>query len=70
MGQDAIICFSDFAHLQEDSPRPVPQRGDASDGMSTDDDLPDPDQGWSPERSKLLARDCLASLAEWLEPET
>jgi len=31
------------------------------------DDLPDPDQGWSPERSKLLARDCLASLAEWLE---
>ncbi len=31
------------------------------------DDLPDPDQGWSPERCKLLARDCLASLAEWLE---
>jgi len=31
------------------------------------DDWPDPDQGWSPERSKLLARDCLASLAEWLE---
>jgi len=31
------------------------------------DDLPDPDQGWSPERSKLLARDCLASLTEWLE---
>ena len=31
------------------------------------DDLPDSDQGWSPERSKLLARDCLASLAEWLE---
>jgi len=30
-------------------------------------DLPDPEQGWSPERSKLLARDCLASLAEWLE---
>jgi murein tripeptide amidase MpaA len=30
------------------------------------DDLPDPDQGWSPERSKLLARDCLASLVEWL----
>ena len=29
-------------------------------------DLPDPDQGWSPERSRLLARDCLASLAEWL----
>ncbi len=31
------------------------------------DDLPDPEQGWSPERSKLLARDCLAALAEWLE---
>jgi murein tripeptide amidase MpaA len=31
------------------------------------DDLPDRDQGWSPERSKLLARDCLASLVEWLE---
>ena len=30
-------------------------------------DLPDPDQGWSPERSKLLARDCLAALVEWLE---
>ena len=30
-------------------------------------ELPDPDQGWSPERSKLLARDCLASLVEWLE---
>ena len=30
-------------------------------------DLPDPEQGWSPERCKLLARDCLASLAEWLE---
>jgi murein tripeptide amidase MpaA len=29
-------------------------------------DLPDPAQGWSPERCKLLARDCLASLAEWL----
>ena len=29
-------------------------------------DLPDPEQGWSPERSRLLARDCLASLAEWL----
>jgi len=24
-------------------------------------------RGWSPERSKLLARDCLAALAEWLE---
>jgi murein tripeptide amidase MpaA len=31
------------------------------------DDLPDPEQGWSPERSKILARDCLAALAEWLE---
>jgi murein tripeptide amidase MpaA len=30
-------------------------------------DLPDPEQGWSPERCKLLARDCLASLTEWLE---
>ena len=30
-------------------------------------DLPDPEQGWSPERCKLLARDCLASRAEWLE---
>lgn len=33
------------------------------------DDLSDPEQGWSPERSKLLARDYLASLAEWLEFE-
>ena len=30
------------------------------------DALPDPAHGWSPERSKLLARDCLAALAEWL----
>ncbi len=30
------------------------------------DDLPDPVQGWSPERSQLLARECLASLLEWL----
>ena len=30
-------------------------------------DLPDPVQGWSPERCKLLARDCLASLVEWLD---
>ena len=30
------------------------------------DDLPCAAQGWSPERSKLLARDCLAALAEWL----
>jgi murein tripeptide amidase MpaA len=33
------------------------------------DDLPDPVQGWSPERCKLLARDCLASLLEWHESE-
>jgi murein tripeptide amidase MpaA len=31
------------------------------------DDLPCPDQGWSPERSRLLGRECLAALAEWLE---
>lgn len=30
-------------------------------------DLPDPDQGWSPERSKLLARECLATLAEQID---
>ena len=30
------------------------------------DDAPCPIQGWSPERSKLLARDCLAALLEWL----
>ena len=30
------------------------------------DDLPCPAQAWSPERSKQLARDCLAALAEWL----
>jgi murein tripeptide amidase MpaA len=30
-------------------------------------DLPDPAQGWSPERSMLLARDCLAALLEWLD---
>ncbi len=30
---------------------------------------PEPEQGWSPERCKMLARDCLASLLEWLEPE-
>lgn len=28
--------------------------------------LPDPAQGWSPERSQLLGRECLAALAEWL----
>ena len=31
------------------------------------DDLPDERQGWSPERSKILGRDCLAALLEWLE---
>ncbi|QZH76068.1 MAG: hypothetical protein JY451_05775 [Erythrobacter sp.] len=31
------------------------------------DDWPDPMQGWSPERSKALARECLAALVEWLE---
>ena len=30
------------------------------------DDRPDREQGWSPERSKLLARECLAALAELL----
>ncbi|QUL37694.1 M14-type cytosolic carboxypeptidase [Erythrobacter sp. JK5] len=32
-------------------------------------DFPEPEQGWSPERCKLLARDCLAALVEWLESE-
>ena len=31
------------------------------------DDWPDPVEGWSPQRSRILARDCLAALAEWLE---
>lgn len=31
------------------------------------DDLPCAEQGWSPERSQLLGRECLAALAEWLE---
>ena len=31
------------------------------------DDLPDPEQEWSPERCKILARDCLAALLEWIE---
>ncbi|MBX7497164.1 hypothetical protein K3172_14995 [Qipengyuania sp. 6B39] len=30
---------------------------------------PEPEQGWSPERCKMLARDCLASLLEWLDGE-
>ncbi|TIX51021.1 M14 family metallopeptidase [Alteraurantiacibacter aquimixticola] len=29
--------------------------------------MPDAAQGWSPERCKLLARDCLGALFEWLE---
>jgi murein tripeptide amidase MpaA len=29
-------------------------------------DLPCPDQGWSPERSAQLGRDCMAALAEWV----
>ena len=31
------------------------------------DDAPDPEQNWSPERCKVLGRDCLAALLEWLE---
>lgn len=30
-------------------------------------DMPDPEQGWSPERCKLLGRECMAALLEWLE---
>lgn len=30
-------------------------------------DLPDEEQGWSPERCKLLARECLATLAELVD---
>ena len=30
-------------------------------------DFPEPEQGWSPERCKLLGRECLAALIEWLE---
>ncbi|MEM6584685.1 MAG: carboxypeptidase family protein, partial [Pseudomonadota bacterium] len=29
--------------------------------------FPEPEQGWSPERCKTLARDCLAALVEWIE---
>lgn len=32
-------------------------------------DAPEPEQGWSPERCKMLARDCLAALLEWLEAD-
>ena len=31
------------------------------------DPMPDATQGWSPERCKLLARDCLGALVEWLD---
>ncbi len=31
------------------------------------DACPDKAQGWSPERCKLLARDCLGALAQWLD---
>ncbi|MBX7539706.1 M14 family metallopeptidase [Qipengyuania sphaerica] len=30
---------------------------------------PEPEQGWSPERCKMLARDCLASLVEWMDEQ-
>ena len=30
---------------------------------------PEPEQGWSPERCKMLARDCLASLLELIETQ-
>jgi murein tripeptide amidase MpaA len=30
-------------------------------------DFPEPEQGWSPERCKMLGRECLAALVEWLE---
>ncbi|MEP7223180.1 MAG: M14-type cytosolic carboxypeptidase [Novosphingobium sp.] len=33
------------------------------------DDLPCPDQGWSPERSRQMGRDCIAALGEWLATE-
>lgn len=29
-------------------------------------DLPCPDQGWSPERSAQLGRDCIAAMAQWV----
>ena len=32
------------------------------------DEMADPDQGWSPERCRLLAHECLGALAEWLGP--
>ncbi len=30
---------------------------------------PDPEQGWSPERSMMLGRECLAALVEWIAEE-
>ncbi len=33
------------------------------------DDLPCAAQGWSPERSALLGRDCMGALLEWLQAE-
>jgi len=30
-------------------------------------DFPEPEQGWSPERCKMLGRDCMAALLEWIE---
>ena len=30
---------------------------------------PEPEQGWSPERCKMLARDCLAALVEWMDAQ-
>ena len=30
-------------------------------------DAPEPEQGWSPERCKLLGRECMAALLEWLD---
>ena len=32
-------------------------------------DYPDEVQGWSPERSRMLARECLGALLEFLESE-
>ena len=33
-------------------------------------DFPEPEQGWSPERCKLLGRECMAALVEWLEAKS
>ena len=30
------------------------------------DEMADADQGWSPERCRLLAHECLGALAAWL----